>query len=299
MSSETNSATKVGFIGLGHMGIAMAKRLLDAGFDLTVYNRTEAKAKPLQALGAKIAQYPSEFHDVDFLITMLTDDKAVREVAFGKQGFAQTLKKGATHIAMSTIGIELSRELATKHKEFGQNYVAAPVLGRPDAAAEGKLYVFAAGERAGECEKLFTVMGQRTFGIQGEVWKAHLVKLACNFMLVSAVQTMSEAFAFTRKAGINPQDFLEIFSTTIFNAPAYKNYGKIIASQNYNQDAGFKITIGAKDINLVLAAGEEMKVPMPTASLIHDRMVQAIAQGNADLDWSALGKIAAESAGLK
>ena len=292
-------ALKVGFIGLGHMGLAMAKRLIEAGYNLTVYNRTEAKTKSLVALGAKVAHYPTELNDTDFIITMLTDDKAVNDVVFGPQGFSQTMKKGATHIAMSTISIDLSRELAAKHEAAGQHYVAAPVLGRPDAAEAGKLYIFAAGEKAKECETLFAAMGQRTFGIQGEVWKAHLVKLACNFMLVSAVQSMSEAFAFTRKAGINPQDFLEIFSTTLFDAPVYKNYGKIIASQNYDKDVGFKITIGAKDINLVLAAGEEMKVPMPTASLIHDRMVQAIAQGNADLDWSALGKIAAEAAGLK
>lgn len=290
---------KIGFIGLGHMGIRMAARLQEVGHDLHVYNRSGDKAKPLVDRGAKLAPSPAALAHCDVVITMLADDHAVEEVVNGPQGFACALKKGATHIAMSTISIALSRRLAEQHRAAGQHYVAAPVLGRPDAAEAGKLFILTSGERAAEFEPLFSAMGQRTFPLPGEAWQAHLAKLGFNFMIASAVETMAEAFALTRKGGIDPAAFFEIFTSTIFSAPAYKNYGGMIAKEQYQPEAGFKMTLAAKDIRLALAASDELKVPMPTASTLRDQMLQAISRGKGDLDWSGLGQLAAENAGIK
>lgn len=289
---------RIGFIGLGRMGSAMARRLVDAGRDVTVYNRTASKAQELAARGAQAARSPAELADRDLVVTMLADDRAVEEAVEGPQGFGRTLKKGAVHIAMSTISVDLSRRLSERHAAAGQGYVAAPVLGRPDAAAAGKLYIFAAGADAAACEPVFSAVSQRVFPVAGDAWRAHLVKLACNFMLASAIETMAEAFALTRKGGVDPQAFYEIFSGTLFAAPAYKNYGAMISERRYVHDAGFKMTLASKDLRLVLAAAEGLRVPMPTASLIREQMMLALGRGDEALDWSALGKIAAENAGL-
>jgi len=288
----------IGFIGLGHMGIRMANRLLEAGFPLTVYNRSANKAAKLVDRGAKLAACPAALAECDTVITMLADDPAVEGVVTGPEGFAPTLKKGAIHIAMSTISVALSRRLAEQHKAASQHYVAAPVLGRPDAAEAGKLFILAAGEKVAECEPLFSAMGQRTFPIQGDAWNAHLTKLGCNFLIASAIEAMAEAFALTRKGGIDPAAFLNILTSTIFTAPAYKNYGGMIAAGKYQSEAGFTMPLAAKDVRLVLAAAEELRVPMPTASTVCDQMMQALGRGMDHLDWSALGLIAADNSGL-
>jgi 3-hydroxyisobutyrate dehydrogenase-like beta-hydroxyacid dehydrogenase len=222
------SKRKIGFIGLGHMGLPMAGRLVEVGHDVTVYNRSESKAKSLLAKGARLAHAPSELSDRDIIYTMLADDGAVNEVVNGPNGFAKNFKAGGTHITSSTISVELSRKLEAQHKSAGQRYLAAPVLGRPDAAQAGKLFVLAAGAHSEDTDAILSAIGQKVFSIPGEAWHANLIKIACNFMLMSAIETMSESFAMVRKGGIEPQIFFEIFSDTLFSAPVYKNYGAMI-----------------------------------------------------------------------
>jgi 3-hydroxyisobutyrate dehydrogenase-like beta-hydroxyacid dehydrogenase len=288
---------KIGFIGLGHMGMAMARRLVSAGYDVTAYNRTEAKTRSLQ--GATVAKTPAEVgSSCNFIFTMLADDVAVNEVVNGPQGFAKQMKKGATHIASSTISVELSRRLARQHAEDGQFYLAAPVLGRPDAAEAGKLFVLSSGARTPVTDSLLTVIGQKTFVIPGDPANAHLMKLAMNFMQASAIETMAEGFSLVRKGGIESGIFYEIFSSTLFTAPAYKNYGALIAQEKYGSEHGFKMTLAAKDLHLVLTSAQEMNISLPIASVVFERMTEALSKGYTDLDWSALGKIAAENARL-
>jgi 3-hydroxyisobutyrate dehydrogenase-like beta-hydroxyacid dehydrogenase len=288
-----------GFIGLGQMGSAMALNLIKAGHHLTVYNRTRAKAEPLISAGAKYVDKPSAACGGDVVITMLADDHAVEAVVFGPEGVVAALRPNAVHISMSTISVALSDRLAEAHKHAGQRYIAAPVFGRPEAAAAAKLFIVAAGadEDIQLCQPLFDAMGQKTFTIGEKQSSANVVKLSGNFLITSVIESLGEAFALIRKSGIDPHRYLEILTSTLFSAPVYKTYGALIADEKY-EPAGFKMSLGLKDIRLALAAAEAQAVPMPVASLVHDHFVSGIAQGQGDSDWAALARLAAKNAGL-
>ncbi|MDX6499070.1 MAG: hypothetical protein QOG23_2330 [Blastocatellia bacterium] len=292
---------KVGFIGLGNMGSAIARNLIKAGHDLTVYNRTQSRAEPFVSLGARIAETPSEAAaDADVLITMLADDAAVEAVIFASGNAIPALPANAVHISMSTISVALSRRLAESHREKGQNYLAAPVFGRPDAAAAAKLFVVVAGlsEQIERCRPLFDAIGQKTFIAGEEAPAANVIKLAGNFLITTVIESLGEAFAFGRKFGVDPHAFLDILTNSLFTAPVYVNYGSMIASDKF-EPAGFKLPLGLKDNRLLLAAAEEAAVPMPMASLVHDRFVAALAQGLGESDWAAIARISYEDAGLR
>jgi 3-hydroxyisobutyrate dehydrogenase-like beta-hydroxyacid dehydrogenase len=291
---------KVGFIGLGGMGAGMSRNLIKAGHDLVVYNRTRSRAQELQSLGAKVADTASEAAvGVEALISMLADDRAVQDVIFEPGRAIESLPEGAVHISMSTISVDLSRRLAKSHAEKRQNYIAAPVFGLPDAAAAGKLFIVSAGpsEQIEKCRSLFAAMGQKTFMINEVAPAANLIKLSGNFLTTTVIESLAEVFALMRKAGVDPQKFLEVFTGSMFSAPVYKTYGAIIASEKF-EPARFKLPLGFKDNRLLLAAAEEASVPMPMASLMHDRFVAALAQGFENADWSAVARVAYKNAGL-
>jgi 3-hydroxyisobutyrate dehydrogenase-like beta-hydroxyacid dehydrogenase len=291
---------KVGFIGLGNMGSAVARNLLGAGHDLTVYNRTRSRAEAFASLGAKVADTPAAAASgAEALITMLADDAAVEAVIFSPGDAIGALTAGAVHISLSTISVALSRRLAARHREHQQHYVAAPVFGRPDAAAAAKLFVVAAGAAAQieRCRPLFDAIAQKTFVIGEEAQAANVVKLAGNFLITTVIEGLAEAIAFARKSGIDPHAFLDILTSSLFTAPVYKNYGHMIASDTF-EPAGFKLPLGLKDNRLLLAAAEEAAVPMPMASLIHDRFIAALAQGLGEADWAAIARISYQNAGL-
>ena len=289
----------VGFIGLGQMGGAIALNLVKAGHSVTVYNRTRAKAEALAAQGAKIAESPADALRQPVLITMLADDAAIEGVLFGDGNGLAAMGQGAVHISMSTISVALSERLTEAHRNAGQAYVAAPVFGRPEAAAAAKLFVVAAGPDAQlkRCQPLFDAIGQRTFVVGDKPSAANLVKLSGNFLLAAVIECLGEAFALTRKGGVDPKLYLEILTSTLFSAPAYKTYGTIIANQQY-EPAGFKMTLGLKDIRLALAAADALAAPMPVASLVHDHFLTGVARGEGDSDWAALARLAAGNAGL-
>jgi 3-hydroxyisobutyrate dehydrogenase-like beta-hydroxyacid dehydrogenase len=291
---------QVGFIGLGNMGSGIARNLIQAGHTLTVYNRTRSRAEALQAAGAKVAETPAEAAaHADALITMLADDHAVEAVIAGAGGVLQALPQGAIHIGMSTISVALSHRLAAAHQEKKQYYVSAPVFGRPDVAAAAKLFIVAAGptQQIERCQSLFDVMGQKTFIAGEEGYKANVVKLAGNFLLTTVIESLAEAFALARKSKVDPNQLLEILTGSLFPAPAYKNYGAMVVAEKF-EPAGFKLRLGAKDNRLVLAAAEEVAVPMPMASLVRDHFLAAIAQGMGDADWAAMARIVYQNAGL-
>ncbi len=290
---------KVGFIGLGHMGTAMAGRLLKAGHEVSIYNRTPSKAKPLIDRGAHLAARPAEACRGDAVITMLSDDNAVEQIALGEGGVLEGLAERTVHISMSTISVELCQRLAEKHATAVRRFLAAPVFGRPDAAAQGNLLIVPAGkpETIEACMPLFDAMGQKTIPIADTPEAASLVKLSGNFLIGSVIEALSEAIGLVRKAGVDPHQYVSLLTSTLFPDPVFKTYGGLIANQQFTP-AEFAATLGEKDLRLTLAAAETLRVPMPTASLVHDRLQALIARGGADLDWSALGQLAANDAGL-
>jgi 3-hydroxyisobutyrate dehydrogenase-like beta-hydroxyacid dehydrogenase len=289
----------VGFIGLGHMGAPMARNLLKAGHRVTVYNRTRGKAEALAREGAQVVDRVADACRGDVLITMLSDDTAVEGVVFADGGALYSLGRNAIHISMSTIGVALSDRLAEAHGKAGQGYVAAPVFGRPEAAAAAKLFIIAAGADAtlARCQPLFDAMGQETFVVGAKPSEANLVKLSGNFLIASVLECLGEAFALVRKSGIEPHRYLNILTSTLFSAPVYRTYGSIIA-EGKNPTDGFKMSLGLKDIRLALAAADATAVPMPVASLVRDHFIEGVAQGEGDADWSGLARLAARRAGL-
>lgn len=291
---------KIGFIGLGNMGSAMARNLIKAGHDVIVYNRTRSRGEELQRLGAKLADSAAAAAaGVEALITMLADDRAVQDVIFEPGGAIESLPAGAAHISMSTISVALSRRLAKAHAEKRQDYVAAPVFGRPDAAAAAKLFIVAAGptQQIEKFRSLLSAIGQKLFVINEDAPAANLIKLSGNFLITTVIESLAEACALMRKSDIDPRKFMEVMTESLFATPVYKNYGAMVASDNF-EPVGFKMPLGFKDNRLVLAAAEEAAVPMPMASLVHDRFVAAMAQGLENADWSAVARIAYKNAGL-
>jgi 3-hydroxyisobutyrate dehydrogenase-like beta-hydroxyacid dehydrogenase len=289
---------KVGFIGLGHMGTGMAMSLLKAGHKVTVYNRTREKAKALVREGAQTAATVADACRADAVFTMLANDNAVEVVVFGKEGILESLPAGAIHISASTISIALAERLTAAHAGSKQRFVAAPVFGRPELAAAGMLYVLAAGEKAAvqTAAPLFDAVGQKTFVVSETPKDAYLVKLSGNFLIGSVIEALGEAIAFVGKGGVDPRRYIEILTSTLFGAPIYKTYGTLIAEGNF-EPAGFAAPLGHKDIRLVLAAAEDLRVPMPIASLLRDRFLTLLGNGGDRLDWAAIGALAAKDAG--
>jgi len=280
------------------MGAAMAANLIKAGHDVSVFNRSPGKGSSLVELGAHEAADVAGASGGDVVITMLADDDAASDIALGPGGLIDSLPKGAIHLSMSTISVALSKRLTQAHAKAGQRYVAAPVFGRPDAAAAAKLFIVAAGDAAtiDVCQPLFRAMGQKTFPIGTEPSAANLVKLSGNFLMASAIEALGEAVALIGKAGIDRRAYIELLTSSIFNAPAYKTYGGLIAQGKF-EPAAFAAPLGYKDIRLALAAAEGLRVPMPLASLLHDRFLRLFAQGGDHLDWSAIGGLATQDAG--
>jgi 3-hydroxyisobutyrate dehydrogenase-like beta-hydroxyacid dehydrogenase len=288
----------VGFIGLGTMGRAMAGRLLAAGHAVRVWNRSAPAGDDLASRGARRVATPSDAFRGDAVISMLADDDAVREVILG-HGVLDGAPKGLVHVNMATISIALAQELAERHGARGLAYVAAPVFGRPELAATGKLNIVAAGDPDAivRVQPLFDAMGQRTWRLGARPERANVVKLAGNFMLGAAVEAMSEAAAMARRHGVAPADLLDVLTNGVFSAPAYKTYGALIAAERYDPP-GFRLALVLKDIRLALAAADMADAPMPLAGVIHDSLLDAVANGDANRDLAALAKVSLRRAGL-
>jgi 3-hydroxyisobutyrate dehydrogenase-like beta-hydroxyacid dehydrogenase len=289
---------KIGFIGLGRMGTAMATNLIKAGHDVTVFNRSPGKDSALIKLGAREAASVAEACDGEAVITMLANDDAASEVTLGSEGIIAHLRQGAIHLSMSTISVALSKRLTQAHAEAGQRYVAAPVFGRPDMAAAAMLFIVAAGDPAAvdSCKVLFDALGQKTSTIGVEPSAANLVKLTANFLQASVIEALGEAIALVGKAGIDRIAYVNLLTSTIFTSPAYTIFGPLIATGKFGP-AAFAAPLGFKDIRLALAEAETLRVPMPLASLLHDRFLRLFAQGGEKLDWSAIGGLATQDAG--
>jgi len=289
----------IGFIGLGRMGIGMAATLLRTGHEVTVYNRTPGKDEGLVDQGARVASEVAGACRGDVVVTMLADDHAVERVVYGERGILASLRKGAIHVSSSTISVALSERLAAHHAAADQRFVAAPVFGRPDAAAAGQLFVVAAGnsDDIDAVTPLLDAIGQKTFLVSETPSTANLVKLSGNFLIASVIECLGEAMALVDKAGVDKREYLQILTSTLFGSPVYRTYGALIAEGKF-EPAGFAAPLGHKDIQLLLAAADELRVPLPVASLLRDRFLRLLAHGGDRLDWSALGALAAADAGV-
>ena len=288
----------VGFIGLGQMGSAIARNLVESGFPVTVYNRTRERAEAFAGPGAAVAARPAETVSPGGIgMTMVSDDRALEEIV-ASEGFLDRLR-GGVHVSMSTVAPATSRRLAKTHADAGSAFIAAPVFGRPDAAAARKLWICVSGPSAARerVRPILDAVGQGTFEFGDDAAAASVVKLCGNFLIVAAMEAMGEAFALARKNGIQPQDVATLFGKTLFACPIYQNYGAAIAQGRFTP-AGFRLELGAKDVRLVLQSADESRVPMPAASLARDRLLAALAKGRADMDWSALTLGIAEEAGI-
>jgi 3-hydroxyisobutyrate dehydrogenase-like beta-hydroxyacid dehydrogenase len=290
---------KVGFIGLGKMGFPMATNLLAAGHRVTVYNRAKSRADSLAARGAIVADTPEDCHDSSVVITMLSDDNAYEELLLSNNKFVDSFLPKTVHLCMSTISVALSEKLVKVHANANQIYVAAPVFGRPESAAARRLIIVAAGPENGieSCSPLFEALARKTFVLGSRAAHANLVKLASNFLLFAMIESLGEAVAFARKTGLDPNEFVNIITETVFDSGAYRVFGPMIAQSKY-EPVAFPLSMVMKDVGLVLLAAEDAIVPLPFADVIRDQLSSAIARGYQNLDETALSRIAAENAGL-
>ena len=288
----------VAFLGLGLMGQGMALQLLEGGYRLRVYNRTPEKAQPAVQKGAKFFQDPlSAVRSSTVLITMLSDDDAVKEVVDDQ--VLRELGQGNIHISMSTISPAAAQDLARRHEEKHVHYLACPVFGRPDAASSGKLRLCLSGDQEAKTRvrPLLDVLGQEVYDFGSDPAAANVIKLAGNFLIVSAIEAMSEAFSFVEKNGVDPNLLYGLLTQTLFACHVYQNHGKSILEQRF-LPAGFRLALGSKDIRLVRDTARNSQVPMPLASLLEDRFLRSLANGRADMDWSAIALDQRDSAGL-
>jgi 3-hydroxyisobutyrate dehydrogenase-like beta-hydroxyacid dehydrogenase len=291
---------RVGFIGLGNMGAAIAGNLVRAKHDVAVWNRSIGKARPLTDAGAELAGSPKgAASGRDVVFTMLGDDSALDSVMNGENGLLAGLRSGALHVSLSTIAVAAADRIAATHRTLGQHFLCAPVFGRPEAAAAAKLFVVAAGDPADfqAANPLLSAMSQRVFYLGEKPSTANLVKLCGNFMILSAIESLGEAMVLAEKGGVAKSQLLEVLTGSLFDSPIYRVYGPILAEEKF-KPAGFAAPLGLKDMRLAGQSAEALRVPMPLLSLLRDHLLQAIAQEGEDIDWSAVALVSAKNAGL-
>jgi 3-hydroxyisobutyrate dehydrogenase-like beta-hydroxyacid dehydrogenase len=292
---------KVGFVGLGRMGQGMARRVLDAGHELSVFDMVAAQTSPFSSAGARVASSIADLcSGREVVVTMLVEDNAVIEVALGPGGLCDSLARGAIHMMMGTHGVAAVRQLESRHRDAGQVLVAAPVLGRPDLAASGQLGIVSGGPDGAvrRCEPLLTVMGRKTFAAGAKPESATAIKLANNAVLGCAMVAMAEGFSLVRKYGVTPQVFQDVMTEGLFSATAYKVYGQKMVDESYDQ-VGSPIHVGLKDATLIASAADLARVPMPSHNVYHDRLLGAVAHGDGDRDQAVLAREQARAAGLE
>ncbi|MGB9241752.1 MAG: NAD(P)-dependent oxidoreductase [Candidatus Acidiferrales bacterium] len=287
----------LGFIGLGNMGAPIAGNLLKAGYGLRVYNRTAAKAAGLVEKGAVLAPKPADAAQPSgIVVTMVADDRALEDLCLASGSFVERLGPGGIHVSLSTISPATARRLAEHHAKHQVAYVASPVFGRPDAAEAKRLWVCASGPAAAKqrVEPIQNAIGQGLFDFGEDPGAANVVKLCGNFMVAAAIETLAEMLTLAEKSGVSKNAVAEMIGKF---SPLHAGYAKQIAEERF-EPAGFRLTLGLKDVNLILQMAAAGTTPLPLGSLLHDRWVSAVAKGRGDLDWSAIALNVAEDAGL-
>jgi len=281
---------KVAFLGLGNMGEPVARLLLKAGHELTVWNRSAEKAQALAAEGAVVAESPqAAVKAAEVVFTMLNDDGAVERVVLGQEkqeGIVRALHPGAVHVSLSTISVRLSRELTARHAELGSEFVAAPVFGRPNVAAEGKLWIVVGGKSAavGCVRPLLEKISRGITAVSEEPWRAHALKIGGNFLITAMIESLSEAMVFAEAEGIDPAVFAETVNNALFRSPLYEAYSKVML--NPPERPGATIALGAKDMGLFRQAAEDAGLATPLADHFAKDLTTAAEAGLKDQDWA-------------
>lgn len=291
----------IGLIGLGSMGLPLATNLIESGYKLRIYNRTIEKAQPLAQKGAEVVNNPAQVVEPSgIVITILANDRALEEVVLGENGILSNMETNSIHLSMSTVSPMTSAKLAEAHQQQGSHYLAAPVFGRPDAVVARKLWICLSGNEAAKerVRPLLDKLGQGVFDFGEVAQAANVVKITGNFLIISAIEAMAEAFTLAQKNGIDRAQIANLFAQTLFACPIYQNYGRAIAQEQY-EPAGFKLSLGLKDVTLALQTARESQMPLPLASLLHDRLLTSVARGKGDIDWTGLALSISEEAGLK
>ncbi|TLU98060.1 NAD(P)-dependent oxidoreductase [Dyadobacter luticola] len=288
---------KIAFLGLGNLGTPIAESLIEAGYELTVWNRTASKAEPLAKLGAKVVEDPMDAITEGGLVISVLADDAVLEDVFSME-LIEKLGKGGIHISMSTISPETARQLSKIHDWYGSTYVGAPIFARPDAvkAKVGNIAISGKSDAREAVKPILQTFVKGIFDFGEDPGAANVVKLAGNFMIAASLEMMAEAFTMAEKNGISRQSIYEMLTQTIFAAPIFQNYGKLVAANKY-EPVAFRLPLGLKDIKLTLETAERVNVPMPFADIVRNRFVSALAKGREDMDWGALALGASDDSG--
>ncbi|WP_327678848.1 NAD(P)-dependent oxidoreductase [Kitasatospora sp. NBC_00458] len=289
--------TTVGFVGLGGMGRGMAANLVKAGYAVRVWNRSPGPVAELVAQGAQAADGPADVFAAEAVVSMLADDKAFEALLLDPELLAGAA--ATVHVNMATVSVALAERAAALHAEHGIGYVAAPVLGRPPAAAAGALDVLAAGDAGAlaAVEPLLAAMGRRTWHFGERPAQANAAKISTNFLLACAIESLAEACSLAEANGVRPTDLVEMLTGTLFPGPVYTGYGSMVAERRY-EPAGFKLPLGLKDVGLALEAGAATHVPLPFGSVLRDAFLDALAHGDGEKDWAAVAAVARRRAGL-
>ena len=291
----------IGFVGLGNMGAPIARRLIDAGHRLSVYNRTPARAEPLAEAGANVVATPAETVTRGGVVfSMVGDDAALEAVVLGESGLLARLGKGGVHVSMATVAVATGQRMEALHAEAGARYLCSPVFGRPPVAAAGKLWIAQSGDAQAKrrVAPLCAAFSQGTKDFGEAPGAANAVKLAGNLMIASAIETIAESCALAEKSGVDRTAFIELLAGSLFDCPVYRGYGDLVARRQF-LPAGFRMVLGLKDVTLALEAAHALGVPMPIASLLRDRLMASVAKGRGELDWAALDQAVSEDAGLE
>ncbi|MBI79800.1 MAG: hypothetical protein CMQ51_05200 [Gammaproteobacteria bacterium] len=291
---------KIGFIGLGRMGQGMANRILEAGHELTVFDKIESSLTKIGKSGAKIAKSLEELtQDREVVISMLPHDKALEELVLNQNGLSKLLKEKSIHMPMGTHGVEIIKRINNAHNESKQILVAGHVLGRPDMAATGQLTLVPAGPNSAikKLKPIFDILGKKIFVAGDKPEAATAVKIANNFVLGSAIEVIGESMSLVRKYGVDPNLFHEVLTEGLFGCPAYEVYGKIIVEEDYD-NVGASVQIGIKDANLALQAAESVGVPLPSCNVMRDRLLESVSNGDGEKDWAVMARAQAKARGL-
>ncbi|TFE25878.1 NAD(P)-dependent oxidoreductase [Frankia sp. B2] len=288
---------KIGFIGLGGMGSAMARNLIDAGHTVLAWNRSPDPVTELAAAGAVPASI-SEAFATGIVLSMLADDQAVTDRLLDPRVLTAA-PAGALHVNMATVSTALAIQARREHAEHGLRYLAAPVFGRTDAARAGNLTIVTSGDpdAIAEVQPLFDVLGRRTWTVGDAPEHANLVKILGNYLIACSIEAMAEASAVIEAGGMNPATFIEVLTDNLFTGPVFTGYGRMIGNRDY-EPVNFRLPLGLKDVQLALASGLERNVPLPFGGVLRDAFVDALAHGQTDQDWAAVTETARRRAGL-
>jgi 3-hydroxyisobutyrate dehydrogenase-like beta-hydroxyacid dehydrogenase len=272
----------VGFIGLGKMGIAMARNLVKAGHQVRAWNRS-----PVDAAGLTLVKSAHEAFQADVVFTMLSDDTALRAVVLDGS-LLKDARKGLIHVGCSTISIAFAEELTNRHAEAGIGYISAPVFGRPDVAEAAQLNVVVGGAESAidKVAPLLAAIGKKTWVMGDRPAQANAAKIAGNMMIGMAIGAMSEATLLSESNGVAPKAFFELVLEALFGCRVYQSYSAKIIAEEYSP--GFKMLLGLKDLRLATEAAEHAGKRLPILETVHDQMTEAVQAGLGDKDWSAL-----------